>query len=329
MVDVDPTEKVPLGRTALEVTRLGLGTAPIGGMFEAVSDADAAATVAAAHELGWRLFDTAPLYGFGLAESRLGAALARVPRDDLVISTKVGRLLSEDAPSARAGEGIFRGAPDLVPHFDFSAEGVMRSLEESLERLGTDRVDVVHVHDPDDHYEEALAGAYPALTRLRAEGVIGAVGAGMNQTQMLCRFAVDADFDCFLVAGRYTLLDPSAATELLPLCAERGIGVVCGGVFNSGILASGDTYDYAPAPPEVASRAQRLGEVCERHGVPLKAAAIQFPLAHPAVTCVVVGARTADEVRECDAMLRTEIPGRVWSDLRAEGLIGDQVPVPA
>jgi D-threo-aldose 1-dehydrogenase len=223
---------------------------------------------------------------------------------------------------------IFKEVPALVPRFDFSEAGVFRSHGESLERMQLNHVDIVHIHDPDDHYEEAITRAFPALAKMRDSGAIGAVGAGMNQTEMLCRFACEADFDCFLVAGRYTLLDTSASIDLLPLCEARGIAIVCGGVFNSGVLAGGDTFDYASAPAEVHERVRALEKTCARHDVPLKAAAIQFPLGHPAVTAVVVGARSPEEVEENDAMFRFNIPAALWSDLRAQGLLPAHVPTP-
>jgi D-threo-aldose 1-dehydrogenase len=321
---MDPTERVPLGRTALAVTRLGLGTAPLGGMFDAVSDVRADATVLRAHELGWRFIDTAPLYGHGTAELRTGAALAKLGRDDVVVATKVGRVLE-------AGEdknSIFKEVPPLVPRFDFSEAGVFRSHGESLERMQLNHVDIVHIHDPDDHYEEAITQAFPTLAKMRESGAIGAVGAGMNQTEMLCRFACEADFDCFLVAGRYTLLDTSASIDLLPLCEARGIAIVCGGVFNSGVLAGGDTFDYASAPLEIRERVRSLEKACARHDVPLKAAAIQFPLGHPAVMSIVVGARSPEEIEENDAMFRFDVPAALWSDLRAGGLLPAHVPTP-
>src|SRR5205823_3176935 len=282
-----------LGTTPLEVTRLGLGTAPLGGLFEEVADDEAHRVVEAAWKAGIRFFDTAPLYGHGLAELRLGAVLSSKPRDEFVLATKVGRLMRAGAPP-EPGQA-YKGVPPVNPVYDFSYDGVMRSVEESLARLGLDRVDVLHIHDPDEHYEQALNGAYRALDRLRAEGTIGAVGAGMNQAEMLVRFAREAEFDCFLVAGRYTLLDQSALAELLPLCLERGIAVILGGVYNSGILADprpGATYDYSVAPPELLERARRIAAVCERNNVPLKAAALQFPLAHPSVTSLLLGARS-------------------------------------
>jgi D-threo-aldose 1-dehydrogenase len=308
------------------VTRLGLGAAPLGGLYEPVSESQARATVDLAYELGLRLFDTAPLYGSGLSEQRLGAALRARPRDEFVISTKVGRLLRPSGPSEPT---MFKGAPPLHPVFDFSYDGALRSLDESLGRLGLDRVDVVFIHDPDDHYDEALSGAYPALERLRGEGVIGAIGVGMNQAELLTRFALEGDFDCFLLAGRYTLLDTSGLDELLPLCAERGISVVAGGVFNSGVLASGTTYDYEPAESDILQRAQRLREVCARWDVPLEAAALQFPLGHPAVSCVVVGCRAPAEVEEDGRLFELDIPVGLWDELKAERLIPGEAPTPA
>ena len=288
-----------LGRRGPEVTRLGLGTAPLGNLFSTVSDADADATVNAAWDAGIRFFDTAPLYGHGLAERRLGRALSGRPRDEYVIATKVGRLLR---PSTGAlPPTIFTDVPDLEPVFAYSRDDTLRSIDESLERLGLDRVDVVHVHDPDDHEADAMTGAFPALIELRDQGVIGAVGAGMNQCEMLDRFVRRVDLDCVLLAGRYTLLDHTGADALLPRCAERNVGVVIGGVFNSGLLADPDanlTYDYVPASEGLRARARELREIARAGGVTLGAAALQFAMAHPAVTSVVVGARTAKEVHD-------------------------------
>jgi D-threo-aldose 1-dehydrogenase len=296
--------------------RIGLGTAALGGLFQPVSDDEALATIDRAWERGIRFFDTAPLYGHGLAERRLGRALSARPRDEFVLATKAGRLLRADAPPD-PGQSFWQGAPPLNPVFDFSEEGALRSLEESLERLGLDRVDIVHVHDPDEHLEEALDGAYRALDRLRREGAIRALGAGMNHVEPLLRLARGAEFDCFLVAGRFTLLDRSALPELLPLCLERGIDVIAGGVLNSGILAGGTTFDYAPAPPALVDRARRLEELCERHGVPLLAAALQFPLSHPAVKTVLVGARSVAELDESLDALSVPIPADLWAELGA------------
>jgi D-threo-aldose 1-dehydrogenase len=310
--------KVPLGRTTLRVTRLGLGTAPLGGLFEAVSDDKAHRVVEAAWQAGMRFFDTAPLYGHGLAEQRLGAVLRTKPRDEFVLASKVGRLLRSDAPP-EPGQA-YKGVPPVNPVFDFSYDGVMRSVEESLARFGLDRVDVLHIHDPDEHYDEAVGGAYRALDRLRAEGSIKAVGAGMNQAEMLARFARAADFDCFLLAGRYTLLDRTGALELMPLCVEKNIAIIAGGVFNSGILADprpGATFDYQAAPTELVHKAQRLREICAAHGVELKAAAIQFPLRHPAVPTVLTGCRTVAEVEENVRMFQTHVPDELWRELDA------------
>jgi D-threo-aldose 1-dehydrogenase len=215
--------------------------------------------------------------------------------------------------------------------FDFSYDGVMRSVDESLERLGLDRIDILHIHDPDDHYDEAINSAYRALDRLRTDGVIGAVSAGMNQAEMLTRFAREGNFDCFLLAGRYTLLDQVALKELLPECLERGIAIIAAGVYNSGILADpkpGAHYDYQTAPRELLERAQRIRDVCERHGVPIKAAAVQFPFGHSAVTCVVVGCRSEQQLVESIEMFEVDIPGALWSDLKAERLLPPETPTP-
>jgi D-threo-aldose 1-dehydrogenase len=287
----------------IELGPLGLGTAPIAGLYEPVAEEDAHAVVERAWELGVRYFDTAPLYGSGLAERRLGAVLRRKPRETYVVSTKVGRLLR---PDASGWDGAY---------FDFSSDAALRSLEQSLDRLGLDRVDLALVHDPDDHYQEALSGAFRALSRLREEGVVRAIGVGMNQAELLCRFARETDPDFFLVAGRYTVLDRSAAAELLPLCEERGIGVIAGGVFNSGILAGGDTFDYHRAGPEVVAGVARLREVCAQWDVPLAAAAVQFPKRHPAVACVLVGCRSAAEVEEDARLFELELPPGLWEEL--------------
>lgn len=300
----------------------GLGTAPLGGLFAAVSDETALSTFELAWDRGIRFFDTAPLYGLGLSEQRLGRFLADRPRDDFVLASKVGRLLRADAPPDPHQSHFWKGVPPLGTVWDFSYDGVLRSVDESLQRLGLDRIDVLHIHDPDDHYEEALSGAYPALDRLRSEGVIGAVGAGMNQVEMLLRFAREAEFDCFLVAGRYTLLDQVALPELLPLCVERGIAVIAAGVFNSNILAGGTNFNYRPAPPELLARAARLEAVCARHNVPLAAAALQFPLAHPAVASVLLGPRSPTQLAQSLDLLDVPIPVDLWAELRAEGLLG-------
>ena len=339
----NPTERVDLGRTDLRVTRLGFGAAPIGGLYTAVTDPDARATVERAWDLGIRTFDVAPLYGYGAAERRLGAVLAERPRSDFVLSTKVGRLVRrEDAiePGADVDRQAMDGREDAFyvrtepvrMVFDYSADGVRSSIEESLTRLGLDRIDIALIHDPDTHWATAIGEAFPALARLREAGVIGAVGVGMNQSAMLARFARDGDFDVFLVAGRYTLLDQDALGELLPLCVERNIAVLAGGAMSSGILAdprAGGRFNYQPAPPAVVDRARRLAATCARHDVPLRAAAAQFPLAHPAVRSLIAGARRIEHLDEYPELLGHPIPAALWADLRAEGLIDPAAPVPA
>lgn len=314
-----------LGRSDVTVTELSLGGAAIGNLFSEVDDATAAATIDAAWDGGIRLFDTAPHYGLGLSERRLGAALRGRPRDEFLISTKVGRLLLPADPPYRADEAGFAVPAAYVRRFDFSTDGVRRSLEESLGRLGMDRVDIALIHDPDDHGEQALTQAYPALERLRAEGVVRAIGVGMNQASMLTRFVRDTNIDVVLIAGRYTLLDQRAADDLLPTAAERGVGVIAGGVFNSGLLAdpSDDArFDYDRAPLSMVQRARELEAICGSYGVPLRAAAARFPLGHPAVASVLIGARSPAEINDAIRLRETAIPAALWDALRAEGDAG-------
>jgi len=307
----------PLGRRGPAVSGLALGCAPIGNLFAGVSDDDARATVAAAWDAGIRYFDTAPLYGHGVSERRLGRALGDRARRDYVVSTKVGRVL-RPAGAVRAAT-VFTDVGDLEPRFDFSREGITRSLEESLVRLGTDRIDVVLVHDPDDHEDDALRHSFPALLRLRDEGVVSAVGCGMNQAAMLGRFVERVDLDCVLLAGRYSLLDRSGA-GLLEQCAARGVGVILGGVFNTGVLIDPDahpTFDYALAPHAVLERARRLRAVCQTRGVALGAAALQFAMRHPAVTTVLVGTRSTAEVDLDVGYAATPMDDEVFEELAA------------
>jgi D-threo-aldose 1-dehydrogenase len=314
----------------LDVTSIGLGSAPLGGLFTPVSDADAEATIERAWSLGVRFFDTAPLYGFGLAERRMGAFLRQKPRESYAISTKVGRLLR--APDGDAAEDDhYKAGQRERPVFDFSYDGVMRSVEESLARLGLDRVDVLLVHDPDDHYDDALTGAFRALERLRAEGTVKAIGAGMNQSEMLVRFAEAVPVDCFLLAGRYTLLDQGALDALFPVCEARNIGILLGGIYNSGILANpgaGAKFNYQDADAVLVARALELDELCRKHGTNLKAAALQFCMAHPAVTVAVMGARNAGEVADNFAMSETAVPQAFWQELRARKLVDARAPLP-
>ncbi|MEU8649802.1 aldo/keto reductase [Streptomyces sp. NPDC048737] len=320
-----------LGRSGVRITGLGLGAAPLAGLYTEVDDEQAHATVAAAWRRGVRYFDTAPHYGLGLSEHRLGAALREHPRADYAVSTKVGRRLE---PSTAGGDDLAHGFAVPATHrrvWDFTADGVRRTLEASLTRLGLDRVDVVYLHDPDDHAETAFREGYPALERLRREGVVGAIGVGMNRTALLTRFVRDTDVDVVLCAGRYTLLDQSALTDLLPAAQERGTSVVIGGAFNSGLLADPKptaTYDYAPAPGELIDRARRLGAVAERHGSTLRAAALAFCAAHPAVAGVLVGARSATEADDCADQFGAAVPPALWRELRETGLLPPDAPVP-
>jgi D-threo-aldose 1-dehydrogenase len=326
---IDPTARVRLGDTGVRVTRLGLGLAPIGGLYTPVSDEDAAGTIERAWQVGVRLFDTAPLYGYGRSEQRTGAALAGRPRAEYVLSTKVGRLLAEGDGD---GQDFWAAPPPGISlRQDYSYDGVLRSHEDSLRRLGLDRVDVLHLHDPEEHFADAADGGYRALARLRDEGAIGAVSVGTTRLDRVTDFAAAGRFDCFLIAGRYTLLDQSALPVALPLCAERGIGVLAAGVFNSGLLADprpGARFDYAPAGADLLDRALAMRAVCERHDVPLTAAALQFPFGHPAVTAVVVGARTPSEVDAAVAALRHPVAAELWADLKAERLLPPDVPTP-
>ena len=317
----------------VSLTRLGFGAAPIGNLYREVSDGEAHAAVDAAWDSGVRYFDTAPHYGLGLSERRLGAALAGRPRSEYVVSTKVGRVLE---PSDGGGDDLANGF--AVPArsrrvWDFSADGVRRSLESSLERLGTDHVEVVYLHDPDEHWEEASRQGIPALVELREQGVVGAIGVGMNQWEMPARFVRETDVDVVMLAGRYTLLEQAALPEFLPLCLDRGVSVVAAGVFNSGLLSrpvvpDDAKYDYADAPAEVVDRARRIAAVCGEHGVTLPQVAIQFALGHPAVVSVVIGSRTEEQMRSNASDFADPVPAELWSSLRDRGLLGAEVPVP-
>ncbi|PTA45156.1 aldo/keto reductase [Micromonospora sp. RP3T] len=315
-----------LGRSTVGVTTVGFGAAGIGNLYRTVADDVARDAVDAAWRAGIRYFDTAPHYGLGLSERRLGAVLAGRPRDEFTVSTKVGRVLvpSPDTAHLRDEAGGFDVPADHVRRWDFSADGVRRSLESSLARLRLDRVDVVLIHDPDDHWRQAVEEAYPALHELRAQGVVGAIGVGMNQWQMLERFVTETDVDTVMLAGRYTLLDQSAARTLLPRCRERGVGVLAAGVFNSGVLATetpGRNYDYGPIPDDLYARALRITEVCRTHGVTLPQAAMAFVARHPAVATLVLGAKTEAQVERNVALAAAPVPDALWTDLVAEGLI--------
>jgi D-threo-aldose 1-dehydrogenase len=320
-----PLVSGPLVSGPLVSGPLVFGGAPIGGLYTPVSDEAAAATLAAAWAAGIRAFDTAPHYGAGLSERRIGKFLAGRPRAGFTVCTKVGRRLVPADGDVQGAAGFY-GTPPLTRVRDYSRDGMRRSLEESLQRLGLDRVDIALIHDPDDFMDQALDDAYPALAELRAQGTVRAIGAGMNSAAALAWLVERCDLDCVLVAGRYTLLDQSAADALFPLCLRRGVAVLAGGVFNSGILVGpgdGATYDYAPAAAAVAARARRMRDACARHGVPLPAAALQFTVRHPAVTAAVVGARTPEEITADISYLTTPIPDALRAELAA--LLHDHV----
>jgi D-threo-aldose 1-dehydrogenase len=339
---IDPLARRQLGKSPLRVTQLGVGTAPLGDLYQRVPEPDARDMLAAGYDLGLRLFDTAPLYGGGLAEHRTGGLLRQKNRQDLVVSTKVGRWY-RPAPRG-ANRGNWAGGLEFDAVLDYSYDGAMRSFEQSLLRLGLSRVDVLLIHDVDVHthgsreacdryFDLAMEGAYRALIELRQSGDVAAIGVGVNESDMCARFARAGDFDCMLLAGRYTLLDHDALDEFLPLCEAKNIGVLAGGTFNSGILASGPRpgakYNYADAPIAVRERVGRLGEVCRAHGVPLAAAAIQFPLGHPQVSSVVIGAISPREIRENFELMTHSIPAQLWADMKSQGLLRADAPIPA
>ncbi|MFG3556962.1 aldo/keto reductase [Micromonospora sp. NPDC047557] len=322
------TDRALPRRPAIRLTALGFGAAQGGNLYRATSDDEFAAAVDTAWAAGIRYFDTAPHYGLGLSERRLGAALRSRPRDEYVVSTKVGRLLvpSPETAGERDSQG-FDVPADLRRVWDFSRDGVRRSLEASLERTGLDRVDVVYLHDPDEHWEQAATEAVPALVELRDQGVIGAIGAGMNQSAMLARFVEETDIDVVMCAGRYTLLEQGALDDLLPAAQARGVGVVIAGVYNSGLLARDQppadaVYNYQQAPPELIERARRIAAVCQAYGVTLPQAALAFVRRHPAVVSTVVGVRDAAQVTETLRRSDADVPEQLWAALRDAGLLG-------
>jgi D-threo-aldose 1-dehydrogenase len=331
------------GKT-LAFTELGMGTAPLGNLYRALDEQTAQGALQAAWDVGCRLFDTAPLYGLGLAETRLNTFLRGRPREDYILSTKVGRLLAVCPPEERTGIGKFFDTPSRREIYDYSHDGVMRSLEASFERLGVDRIDIVLCHDvdifthgskeaSDARIREFMEGGYKALHDLRSQGVIAAIGGGVNEWQVCETMARAGDFDLFLLAGRYTLLEQEALDTFLPLCVERGIGILLGGPYNSGILATGPVqgafYNYDIAPPAILDWVAKIEQVCAAHGVSLKEAALRFPLGHPAVVSVIPGAQTAEETRRNAEVIRASIPTALWADLKAQGLLRADAPVPA
>lgn len=329
-----------LGRTKLELSVFGFGGTGLGNLYQAMSEREAITTLDAAYACGMRYFDTAPLYGHGLSEHRTGSALRRFADPAVVISTKVGWRL-QPAFGNPPDAGLFQGITAFSRVNDYSYDGAMRSFEDSLQRLGTDRVDILMIHDCDrrnqgerypEKFREALAGAYKAVLRLREQGLVKAIGCGLNEWEACRDFAEAGDFDCFLLAGRYTLLEQHSLASFLPLCERRGIGIILGGPYNSGILASGAVkgawFNYAPAPAEILERVAAIEAVCRRHDVALKAAALQFPLHHPCVASVIPGTRSSAEIDENLAMLRAPVPPELWRELKTSGLMDAAAPTP-
>jgi D-threo-aldose 1-dehydrogenase len=337
-----PSDRRVLGKSGVEVTLMGLGGAPLGNMYQAFPDQQARAMIEAAYEAGIRYFDTAPLYGFGLSEHRFGEALRGRERADYVLSTKVGRLLRPGDP-ATLDHGQFKNGLPFAQVYDYGYDGVMRSIEDSLQRLATWRIDILLVHDLDvwthrseaarrARVEEFMAGGYRAMLELRETGVVRAIGAGVNETAACQDLAERGDFDCFLLAGRYTLLEQGPLDEFLPLCERRNIALIVGGAYNTGILATGAIegayFQYAPAPPEIVERVRRIEEVCARHRMRLPSAALQFPLGHPAVATVALGMRAPEEVEQNVELFAAEAPSDFWAELKHEGLLRADAPTP-
>ncbi len=341
-----PLQQRRLGKTGLQVTEIGFGTAPLGNLYKKIDDTVAAQTIQAAWDAGLRFVDTAPFYGYGLAEQRVGEFLRNQPRDSFVLSTKVGRLIKPHDP-AEEWPGVFRGALPFKPVFDYSYDGVMRSFEDSLQRMGLHRIDVLLIHDIDEdsigsaeetavHRKELFSGAkgggYAALDELRRNGDVAGIGAGLNLWEVAESLTHDGDFDCFLLAGRYTLLEQEALNSFLPLCAEKDIGIFLGGPYNSGILATGPVpgamYNYEPASDDILQRVRRIEAVCRAHAVPLASAALRFPLGHPVVAAIIPGARNAEEAAKNLATFDHPIPNALWSDLQGEGLLRHEAPLP-
>ena len=333
-----------IGKTKLDVTEMGLGGAPMGGFRATISDAEAVALTNAAYDAGVRYFDTSPFYGYGRSELRMGAALRDKPRDDYVLSTKIGRILHAMKPGEKPPVDFRTGGlPGFAPVFDYTYDGVMRSLEHSHLRLGIARIDIALVHDVDfwtikdraildQRFKTVMDSGFKALDELRKAGVIGAIGVGINEADTSLRFIQAGDFDCMLLAGRYTLLEQGALEAFLPECVKRNVSVILGGPYNSGILTGnvkpGATHDYVSAPVPLVEKAQKIEAICQRHGVELGAAAMQFPLAHPALCCVIPGALGVKEVEQNIARLQAKIPADLWAELKREKLLDPAAPVP-
>jgi D-threo-aldose 1-dehydrogenase len=336
--------KRKVGTTKLDVTELGLGGAPMGGFRATIPDAEAAALIDAAYADGVRYFDTSPFYGYGRSELRMGATLREKPRNEYVLSTKIGRVLHAMRPGEkRPADFRENGLPDFAPVFDYTYDGVMRSLEHSHLRLGLARIDIALIHDVDfwtikdravleERFKTVMDSGYKALDELRKAGVVGAIGVGINEADTSLRFIQAGDFDCMLLAGRYTLLEQGGLQEFLPECVKRNVSVILGGPYNSGILTggvkAGATHDYAAAPAQLIEKAQKIESICQRHGVELGAAALQFPLFHPAVCSIIPGALGVAEVKQNAARLSAKIPVELWSELKREKLLDPNAPTP-
>ena len=336
-----PATKKKFGRVDLEVTAFGFGTAPVGNIFREIDEATSDAMFQRAWDAGVRYYDTAPMYGHGLSELRTGQSLRWKKRDDLVISSKVGRIL-KPAKRETIDFAPWTNAAPFTMQFDYSYDGTLRAFEDSLQRLALERMDICFIHDIDVFtrgadqpkvFDEAMDGAWRALSSLRDQGLVKAIGVGVNEWEV-CHAALEArDFDCFLLAGRYTLLEQESLDAFLPLCEERGAAVVVGGGFNSGILATGAVegakYNYAPAPPEIMDKVKKIEAVCADYDVPLPAAALQFVVAHPAIPCFMAGTRTVEQLEQNLAWFDHPIPAQYWADLKAKGLLREDAPTPA
>lgn len=337
---MNPHDKVKFGRVDLEVTPFGFGTAPIGNIFREIDEDTSDAMIQHAWDAGVRYYDTAPMYGHGLAELRTGHSLRWKERDDFILSSKVGRILK---PAAKADIDFapWTNAGRFNAHFDYSYDGTMRSFEDSLQRLNLERMDICFIHDIDvftrgneqpEVFKQAMDGCWKALSKLREEGVVKAIGVGVNEWEV-CHAALEQrDFDCFLLAGRYTLLEQESHDKFLPLCEERGAAVVLGGGFNSGILATGATegakYNYVPAPPEIMDKVRKIEAVCAEYNVPLPAAALQFVVAHPAIPSFMAGTRTVEQLTQNLKWFSHPIPTEFWSTLKAQDLLREDAPTP-
>ncbi len=333
-----------VGKTKLEVTTIGLGGAPMGGFRATIPDAEAMALSNAAWDLGVRYYDTSPFYGYGRSELRMGAALREKPREDFVISTKIGRIMHPMKPGEKkAADFRENGLPGFAPEFDYSYDGVMRSLEHSHLRLGLAKIDIALIHDVDfwtikdrevlnQRFKTVMDSGFKALDELRKAGIISAIGVGINESDTSLRFIQAGDFDCMLLAGRYTLLEQGALEAFLPECTKRNVSVILGGPYNSGILTGGvtdkATHDYVQAPSELIEKARKIEAICKRHGVELGAAAMQFPLFHPAFCAVIPGALSVAEVKQNVSRISARIPVELWSELKREKLIDPASPTP-